>query len=321
MFEGRFVQEKHEENEERLHVAFSAEIVEFLGPTPGATGESGSNAEPWLLNAPTTWDAAQQLVDQFQTQQQAASVESRGIHRMRAVVRPKRKVITGEGVEYELDDIFEVPVGFYKFHKFMFRPPMSEGDVVMVVCHDLALDEMVKDRERHPVDRNRLHAMEDAMILGLPHRMDSDPYTPDEALDGLYMAALDEQNSPLGKWIMGPDGKLHIHTPEVIWHVPPGTACGQSNHKDCVPQPPGAFYVHTDYEEGLTEPTFYETPNQSSLFDFMDNVVERARQAIDPQDIAEGLDAVRNQLADFNAPTTVREALKQLQKIGEGESS
>jgi hypothetical protein len=329
--EGRLTKELNFEWSERTYVSFPAEIVDFLGVTQGAVGSSGSQNEPWLIEKGREFFNAGLLTSVASAPAQSINsrfvgkVKSRGIHRLRAIIRPKRKMILYDGTELDPQLIFEVPVAFYKFHKFMIRPPLAKGDIVLAVVSDLALDELIRDRKVHPPDRNRIHSIEDAVILGLPLRMDSDPYTPDESLDGLYFAALDDKNNPLAKWVMLPDGRLHIWSPEVIYHVPPGSPCGLQAHKNCVPQPPGAFYIHVDYKPGLTEPTFYEQEagGSDALLDFFSEVM-RLSPTWSFLSAIMGLDAVKRGFTALSqeAQKSVSKTLSALhniaQKLGRG---
>lgn len=158
-----------------LHFAFPAVVLEYLGPHPDPYGQT---ATPGVLKA-------------------------------RALIRPKYKLMKENGEVVEMPTIWNVPVSWYKMGDFLYRFPLKKGDIVLCVVSERALDEVLKNREYEHVRYKGVLRLEDAVVLPFGLRMDSDPLTPDEYTDCLYIAAVEGSNI-VAKFIMTPDGTIRL---------------------------------------------------------------------------------------------------------------
>ena len=199
--------------------------------------------------------------------------QTRGVLKARAIVRPKYRKFMHGGKHVVLKELWNVPVSWYRLHDFEFRFPLRKGDVVMCIVSERALDHLLEDHKpRHPQIKE-MGRIEDAVVLPFGMRTDDDPLTPDEALDCLYFANVDEDGSPVSKFIMQPDGKVKIIAPEIdlIGKVNladyggPGAArIGDHDDDDegsgadaIVEGSEGCFIADkSGYKAGITEPEF-----------------------------------------------------------------
>lgn len=146
--------------------------------------------------------------------------QTRGVLKARAVVRPKHKKVKQGGKAVELKELWEVPVCWYTIGGFTYRFPMSPGDIVLVVVSEKALDHLIVDREPAHPKIKAICRLKDAIVMPFGVRMDQDPYTPNEALDSLYIAKVDETGMPISKFIMKPDGEVKIVAPKISLITP-----------------------------------------------------------------------------------------------------
>lgn len=140
--------------------------------------------------------------------------KTRGVLKARAVVRPKAKIVKHGGEAVELKELWEVPVCWYTIGGFTYRFPMSPGDIVLVTVSERALDHIIANRDPAHPKIKEICRLRDAIVMPFGIRMDSDPYTPNEALDSLYIAKVDATGKPISKFMMKPDGEIKFVCPK-----------------------------------------------------------------------------------------------------------
>lgn len=121
----------------------------------------------------------------------------------RCRVRPKNKKLMHDGREVELPLIFDVPVNWYKTGPVLWRFPFRRGQDALIVCAHRAIDKLLQERgvPKHP-GHQRMHSLEDAILLPFGVRCVNDPLTPKEFLKDLYIAIVDENNDPISSFVM-----------------------------------------------------------------------------------------------------------------------
>jgi len=172
----RFVRQ----NIETVHIGFLAVVEEYLGPVINSYGRG----------------------------------ETVGALKARANIRPKQKRVLHDGEEHELKKIWNVPVSWYKMGDFIVRFPLKKGDVVMCLVSERALDHLIVDHDPAHPQLKDFARINDAVIMPFGVRMDEDPHTPDEVLDGIYFALVDDDNAPISKFMMKADGEVKIVAPK-----------------------------------------------------------------------------------------------------------
>lgn len=97
-----------------------------------------------------------------------AIVESYNIETGRAVIHPKIKYLNNDGEYVEYASIVECPVASFKCGSFYLRCPYVAGDIVIVVCSQDALDDLLitSSTAISNLDGVSKHRMQDAIIIG-----------------------------------------------------------------------------------------------------------------------------------------------------------
>lgn len=97
-----------------------------------------------------------------------AIVESYDIETGRATIHPKIKYLDNNGEYVEYASIVECPVASFKCGSFYLRCPYVYGDIVIVVCSQDALDDLLisSGTTISNLDGIQKHRMQDAIIIG-----------------------------------------------------------------------------------------------------------------------------------------------------------
>lgn len=97
-----------------------------------------------------------------------AIVESYNIETGRATIHPKIKYQDNDGNYVEYASIVECPVASFKCGSFYLRCPYVSGDIVIVVCSQDALDDLLISSSTtiSSLDGVTNHRMQDAIIIG-----------------------------------------------------------------------------------------------------------------------------------------------------------
>lgn len=84
---------------------------------------------------------------------------------MRATVQPLRKVMLANGESVEMPIIEHVPVSCPRAGGFVIRPPYREGDVVLVVFVERAIDTIMQTGDVAEPTYRRKHDITDAIVV------------------------------------------------------------------------------------------------------------------------------------------------------------
>lgn len=97
-----------------------------------------------------------------------AVIESYDIITGRAIIHPKIKYLDNQGQYVEYASIVECPVASFKCGSFYLRCPYVSGDIVIVVCSQDALDDLLiaSTTTISNLDGIVRHRMQDAIIIG-----------------------------------------------------------------------------------------------------------------------------------------------------------
>jgi hypothetical protein len=112
-------------------------------------------------------------------------IESYDPKKLRAsVIILAKKTI--DGVSYTLPPIIECPVQVFKAGPFIIRPPYKKGDVVKIDFSEKGLDNLLVNGAPTEPGYTRSFSYDDAIVSG-GLKLENQPDTPDEYLDGLYI--------------------------------------------------------------------------------------------------------------------------------------
>ena len=97
-----------------------------------------------------------------------AVIESYDIETGRATIYPKIKYLDNNGNYVEYASIVECPVASFKCGSFYLRCPYKIGDIVIVICSQDALDDLLISSSTtiNNLDGIAKHRMQDAIIIG-----------------------------------------------------------------------------------------------------------------------------------------------------------
>ncbi|HEX3045400.1 MAG TPA: Gp138 family membrane-puncturing spike protein [Bacillota bacterium] len=158
-------------------------------------------------------DFIKALIDQYLTELHVAlpaRIESYDPKTLRATVTVLAKK-TLEGKPVTIPPIVEVPVMILKSGPFIIRPPYVPGDIVQVLFNERALDNIFITGEPQEVGLNRMHSLDDAVVIG-GMRVENANNLPEEYSDSLYLANVDAN----AKVVIKPNGDVIINGGQIF---------------------------------------------------------------------------------------------------------
>lgn len=158
-------------------------------------------------------DLIKALIDQYLTELHVAlpaRIESYDPKTLRATVTVLAKK-TLEGKPVTIPPIVEVPVMILKSGPFIIRPPYVAGDIVQVLFNERALDNIFITGDPQEVGLNRMHSLDDAVVIG-GMRVDNQAELPAEHTSDLLIANLDKKT----KIVILKSGEVLVESPNHV---------------------------------------------------------------------------------------------------------
>ena len=181
--------------------------------------------------------------------------------RARAKVKPILKLpLTEKGKAEEFPDVFEVPIEIGLSGPFYHRLPYktgNAGDVVIMVVHDRALDELIQTRKRTDPKLGRVHSLDDAIVIG-SIRVNRDYLLPNRNLMDLVLG---ENWTTATRVYLTPEGEIVLQAPKER-QIKLGV---DAKDRICLENLAQDFYnhIHVGDSGGLTSPPTNRRPWQT----------------------------------------------------------